>query len=455
VFDISVTHAPDGMKSFLYVSDILSGDYPTSDDLKNALTDHGVTTGIDQDALILMEKRLVCNTFVEVARGIAPTAGTPGSIEVLIDVSQKGKPRVLPGGKVDHRDISYVVNVRKGTPLVKHLPPIPGKDGCNVFGKTVVAPVVKDQQFSRGKGTAVLPSDPNVLVADINGAVVVYPNGKVDVVDDKIISGNIDYSTGNVRFSGNLKVNGTVRAGFEIDAEGDCYIGGNVEDAKITSLGDIEILGGAVGQSKGMLKCAGSLKIRHIANFSVLAGGDIFILEDAIHCTISSEGNVRAKSVVGGTVAAWKAIEAETIGTEAEAKTIVDLGGKYILMQRKYALLKELADVTGHIGTVKEGMFKLVRDEMDAAGELSDGALERCAALKKKHRVGIKRCSDVQAEMETLDKKLGGNPIPFVKASTVYPNTLIKFGSVEKLINEKLVQARITVDGEKIVVGKS
>jgi len=65
--------------------------------------------------------------------------GTPGSIEVLIDVSQKGKPRVLPGGKVDHRDISYVVNVRKGTPLVKHLPPIPGKDGCNVFGKTVVA----------------------------------------------------------------------------------------------------------------------------------------------------------------------------------------------------------------------------------------------------------------------------------------------------------------------------
>lgn len=454
MFDISVTHAPDGMKAFLYVSDILGGDYPTVDDLIDALKDNGVITGVDREALVLMEKRLVCNTFVEVARGIAPTAGTPGSIEVLIDVSQKGKPRVLPGGKVDHRDISYVVNVRKGTPLVKHLPPIPGKDGCNVFGKPVAAPPLKDLPLSRGKGAVVLLTDPNVLVADINGAVVVHPDGKVDVVDEKIISGNIDYSTGNVHFSGNLKVNGTVRAGFEIDAEGDCFIAGNVEDAKITSLGDIEILGGAVGQSKGMLKCAGSLKIRHIANFSVLAGGDIFILEDALHCAISSEGNIKAKSVVGGTVAAWKAIEAETIGTEAEAKTIVDLGGKYVLMQRKYALLKELADVTGHIGTVKEGIFKLVRDEMDPAGELSDGALERCGALKKKHRVNIKRCSDVQAEMETLDKKLGGNSIPFVKASTVYPNTLIKFGGVEKLINEKLVRARITVDGEKIVVGK-
>lgn len=455
MFDISVTNSPDGMKAFLYVSLILEGDYPTEEDLLDALKERGVTTGVDPDALVLMGKQLACNTYIEVARGITPTAGVPGSIEVLVDVSHKGKPRVLPGGKVDHRDISYVVNVRKGTPLVRHIPPISGKDGCNVFGKPVLAPVPKDQPLSRGKGTTVLPDDPNVLVADINGAVVVHPNGKVDVVDDKVISGNIDYSTGNVRFAGNLKVNGTVRAGFEIDVEGDCHISGNVEDAKITSLGDIEIIGGAVGQTKGALKCAGALKIKHIANFNALAGGDIFILEDAIHCTISSEGSVRAKSVVGGTVSAWKTIEAETIGTEAEAKTIVDLGGKYVLMQHKYALLKELADVTGQIGTVKEGMFLLVRDEMGPAGDLTDGAHERLTAFKKKHRAGIKRCSDVQAEMETLDKKLENSPVPFVKAATMYPNTLIKFGGIEKLIDQKLVHARITVDGDKIVVGKS
>ena len=57
--------------------------------------------------------------------------------------------------------------------------------------------------------------------------------------------------------------------------------------------------------------------------------------------------------------------------------------------------------------------------------------------------------------METLDKKLEKTPIPFVKATKVYPNTIIKFGENEKLIKEKLVHARITVDGDKIVVGKS
>ena len=57
-------------------------------------------------------------------------------------------------------------------------------------------------------------------------------------------------------------------------------------------------------------------------------------------------------------------------------------------------------------------------------------------------------------QMELIDKKLESAPIPYVKASTVFPNTLIKFGSIEKLIKEKLFQARIVAEGDKIVVGK-
>jgi uncharacterized protein (DUF342 family) len=442
------------MKAFLYVADSSGGEYPTVDDLRSALLGRGVITGINGDALAAMANRMPCNAYIEVAGGIPAVPGVSASIEILIDVSQKGRPRVLPGGKVDHRDISYVVNVRKGAQLVRRIPPIPGKDGQTVFGRPVKAPIPDDKPLAAGRGTAMSPTTPNVLIADINGAVVVFPDGRVEVVDDKVISGNIDYSTGNIRFSGNLTVNGTVRAGFEIDVEGNCRIGGNVEDAKITCLGDLEIIGGAVGQSKGELKSAGSLKVRHLANFSVMTGGDIHILEDAVHCTMSSEGNVQVKSVVGGTIAAWKNIEAESIGTEAEARTVVDLGGKYLLMQRKYALLKELADFTGNIGSVKQAMFELVRDEMSSAGVLPLGAIGRLEEFKKKHSAHVRRCSEVQVEMEALDAKLAKAPVPYVKASTVFPNTLIKFGALEKLIKEKLVQVRIIADGDRIIVGK-
>ena len=454
MLDISVTHTPDCMKAYLYVSDMIGGSYPTEEQLFRTLGEHGVVYGVKTEALRSMIAGKACNTYVEVAQGDLPVPGMPGRIEILVDVSAKGKPRKLADGRVDHRDISYVVNISKGAPLVRHFPPVPGTPGHTVFNKPIAPLPPKDTPLMPGKGAVVSPDDQEVLIADIDGAVVVHADGKIDVVDNKVVSGNIDYSTGNIRFSGNLKVTGTVRAGFEIDVEGDCYVGGNVEDAKISSQGDIEIIGGAIGSVKGSLKCNGTLKVRHIANFNVQSGENICILEDALHCMLSADGAITAKTIVGGTAAAWKIIETETIGTEAEPKTIVDLGGRYLLMQKKYLLLKELTAITGELGSLKERIFMVARDEMDSEGKLSQGPLVRLEALKKNHRECREKCARIQAEIEALDEKLNHSPVPSIKAQTVYPNTIIKFGTNEKIVREKLNHARITVDGEKIVIGK-
>jgi uncharacterized protein len=450
---ISVTNTPDGMKAFLYVSDVF-GYYPDENQLVSELHEHGVTFGIDPDAIKTMVEKKTINTYVEVAQGIALIAGTPGKIEVLIDISNKGKPRKLADGRVDYRDISYVVNVDKETPLLRHVAPVQGQCGRTVFDKQIAPPPVADVRFCAGKGTKFASDDNNVLLADINGDLIVHAGGAIEVVDQKTISGNIDYSTGNIKFPGNLRINGTVRAGFEVETEGSCFIAGNVEDAQILCHHDLEIIGGAIGASKGCLKCGGSLKVKHAANFTLLAGGDIRILENTLHCILSTDGNITAKAIVGGTVAAWKAIEAETIGTEAEAKTIVDLGGRFILMQRKYGLLKQLTGLMVEIGTMKENIFLLVRNEMDAEGMLHEGSMERLKTIKDRHRQCKEKYGQVQTDIEAVDKKLKDSPIPFLKAHTVFPNTIIKFGTFEKLIKEKLTRVRITVDAEKLIIGK-
>jgi uncharacterized protein len=450
---ISVTSTPDGMKAFLYVSDALADYFPGENELMGELRSHGVTFGVDPNVIKTMVAKKALNTYIEVAQGVAPVAGVPGRIEILIDVSVKGKPRKLADGRVDHRDISYVVNVTKGTPLLKHIPPVPGQRGRTVFDQPIEPPPVADEPLCAGKGT-IIANDASVLCADINGDVIVHKGGKIDVVDRKTITGNIDYSTGNIRFPGDLRISGTVLAGFEVETEGSCSVGGNVEDAQISCRHDMEICGGAIGVSKGCLKCGGSLKVRHMANFSVQAGGDITIHEDALHCVLTSDGTITAKAIVGGTVAAWKVIDAETIGTDAEPKTIIDLGGRFILMQKKYSLLKELARLMGEIGTMKENLFQLVRGEMDAGGMLHEGSISRLATMKELHRQRKEKYSQVQTDIETVDGKLKDTPVPFLKAHTIFPNTIIKFGTFEKLIREKLSKVRITVDAEKIIIGK-
>jgi hypothetical protein len=173
-----------------------------------------------------------------------------------------------------------------------------------------------------------------------------------------------------------------------------------------------------------------------------------------LHCTISAEGNITAKAIVGGCVSASETIEAEAIGTEAEPKTIVDLGGRYVLMQKKDALLKELAVLTGEIGSMKECIFSLVRDEMDAEGKLHEGSMARLATTKEDYRRRKEKYVQAHVDIDTVDGKLKNNPIPVLKAHSVFPNTIVKFGTVETLIKEKLNRARITIDMEKIIIGK-
>jgi uncharacterized protein (DUF342 family) len=394
------------------------------------------------------------NTVIEAAQGLAPLPGTPGKFEILIDVSGKGKPRKLADGRVDHRDISYVVNITKGTPILRHIPPVQGNPGLTVFNNPVDPLPVVDMPLVAGKGAIISPRDAEVLIADTNGAIVVHADGAIEVVDNKVVNGNIDYSTGSIKFSGNLRVTGTVRGGFEIDVEGDCRIGGNVEDAKIICRGDLEINGGAIGSSKGTLKCGGSMKVKHIANFNAQAGEDIIIMEDALHCIMSAQGNIKVKNIIGGITAAWKKVETECIGTEAEPKTIIDLGGRYLLTQKKHALLKELTVLTGDIGSIRERIFVLARDEMDAGGILPAGPLNRLDALKTEHRIKRDSCVKIQADIEVLDAKLNQTVTPTIQARTIHPNVIIKFGSVEKIIREKIGLTRISIDGEKIVIGK-
>jgi hypothetical protein len=450
---ISVTRTPDGLKAFLTIRDELAINYPTFDELREYLAGNGIVYGIDDAALQQMVRNKTCNFPTEVARGTPSIPATPGRIDILVDVSSRGKPKALAGGRVDHRDIGYVVNVRKNTPILRRISPVNGKEGKMVTGKPIGFELPSPVMIIPGKGTKILEGDSNVLVADVDGAVMVFQNGKAEVLTDKAVQGNIDYTTGNISFAGNLRIGGTVRSGFEVSAEGNVWVGGSVEDARVLSLADIEIVGGASGSGNGLIKCAGVLKTRHIQNLNVQAK-DIVVVEDVVHCEIWAEATLVVKSVVGGTVCVGKSIEAESIGTEAEARTVVDLGGSSVLLKRKYDLLKELATITGEMGSLKGAMFVLVRDEMDQNGALSASAESRLDEIRARNYETLEKNASIQKEVAAIDDKLKNSAIPSLKASTVYPNTVVRSGALEKSIKEKLSNVIISVDQNEITVTK-
>ncbi|MDD5675141.1 MAG: FapA family protein, partial [Chitinivibrionales bacterium] len=371
---------------------------------------------------------------------------------MLIDVSGRGKPRMLPDGRVDHHDLQTVINIRKGTPLVRRTPPAPGKEGISVFGSVLKPPPVHDWVFKIGKGTEVAKDNPNLVVAAIEGALALSPDGTVEVHTEKSIPSDIDYSTGNLSFSGDLKINGTVRAGFKIAADGNVLIRGGVEDAEVSCSGNLEILGGARGAAHGFLTCKGTLKVRHIENFSASAQNDIIIMEDAIHSTLTAGKNISVKSLLGGRVSAGDTLTAETIGGSAEIHTTVDIGRIFKLRQKTIALSAERATLENELRSTNDAIYELVQGGMDGAGVLDAGALARLNAIKQNKQKTRERLSTIALELGEVEKDLKQQANPVVKARTVFRGTVVVLGETERTIDEKMTNVVITADDAGIVV---
>jgi uncharacterized protein len=418
--------------------------------LRDTLKKHGIVLGIKQDTLALMAEVKLASERMLVAEGTPPQRGEDARLEVMVDTSGRGKPLEIADGRVDMRNIQLVINVSAGQPLLRRFPPGPGTPGKTVFGEAIAPPAGTDIALRGGAGTKISEKDPDLLVAAIDGAVTIGSDGVVDVEKTEVITSDIDYATGNVSFSGDLTIRGTVRAGFAVDAKGSLKIGGNVEETSVTCTGNLDIAGGAVGSGTGTLSCGGSLKVRHVERFIATAGKDVHILEDAILADINAKGNVRARTIMGGTIVAGGSIEAEAVGAAAETRTVLEAGSPHMLIQEKQGLETQIIELTSQLTACKEKQYVLVKDGLRADGSMGPLAVKELDALWPERRHLEKQRQEMAAKVESLDKSIRELPVSYVKAGRILPNTLIRFGPVGKLINSTLHNATLTVEDGRI-----
>ena len=82
----------------------------------------------------------------------------------------------------------------------------------------------------------------------------------IEVVNTYVVNGDVDYSTGNIQFNGNVVINGTVPDGFEVKAEGDIVVMKIAESARLEAGRDIIIKGGVQGKGKGLVSAGRDIR---------------------------------------------------------------------------------------------------------------------------------------------------------------------------------------------------
>lgn len=317
----------------------------TKSAIMNELAIANVKFGINEKLIdLLLTTPVFCHS-IEIAKGQPPVEGTNASIEYHFETHPLAKPKMNEDGTVDFHELNIFTRVEQGQLLATLIPEVEGKEGFDVTGKRILPSRVKSLKLKYGKNIH-LSEDNLQIFSDVSGDVRL-DRDTVEVSNTYTVSADVDASTGDIDYNGNVIIKGSVRTGFRVRAMGDIQVNGVVEGADLCSDGNIVLNRGIQGMYRGKLEAKGDIVTKFIENATVKAGGNVrsgSILHSEIEAgdAILCEG--RKSFVVGGSLSALNLIDSKTIGNRMGTITNIKLGADPAVLEKLREMEKEFGE---------------------------------------------------------------------------------------------------------------
>ncbi len=422
----------DGMTGFLYcLAPVGTGAEVTENTLLKTVLNSGIRYGIDSPALArIAQERSYYRIFV-IARGTKPQKGEDGKIIDHFSREHTLHFHADEYGRIDYKDTGMYQSVKKGEVICDLVPPRKGKDGSDILGRKFPAQKGNMPSVPRGKNTSVSP-DGKALISDEDGDIA-FLDGVFRVEPKLIISGNVDNSTGNIHFAGDVIINGEIRYGFEVIAGGNLAVFGMVEGATLSSGGDVILKQGMNGSRGGSLTAKGTVYSHFLEQIKVVAEGDV-IADVIVNCDIRAGGSILATSgkgiLVGGTVRASECVEAKRIGNRSETRTVIKLGVPIKLRDSAHEIEKELKEAQKTLDKINKNFYYL-----NSLPEIPEKHKDLYIALGEQKGFYEATVQDLKAEIEELRKRK-------IDYSKCHARGDIVFGVTEVILNDNRLVIR-------------
>ncbi len=298
--------------------------------LWQTLEEQGITYGVDErvvDRLSHDENRYF--TLFLIAKGKRAFDGKNGNI---VDYFPRVVERVLEVDEydqVDYTALNLIHNVKEGQEICRLIRPTEGEPGRTVLDQEIPAKSGKAVPLPKGRNTDV-SEDGDALVASVAGHVE-FTGRSFQVKPVLDIAGDVDFSTGNIKFLGDVNIKGDVLTGFTVRAMGSVWVGGVIEaGSTVEAGGDLTVVKGILGDGTTTVRAHRCIFSKYIENATIYARENLqtdAIINGNIYC----DGDVLVRSgrgtIMGGRVWAAKKVSATAVGSKSECRTAIALGG--------------------------------------------------------------------------------------------------------------------------------
>jgi hypothetical protein len=413
--DLSVT--PDELTAHVRVRP-KSGARLTVDLVLAKLTQASVTAGVLSSDRLRMEIDAAGDDgWIIAAEGLAPTPPTPPRTEYSFQTDPLKIGRLKKGGHIDFRDRGELPQVNEGDVLAVRTPPTEGQPGWTVYGSPL-APPHKPINPPLLCGPGAKRSDDGLTVyATRAGRPAIAADGKIMVLDQHLIDGDVDFETGHVRFDGQVEVRGAVKDGFQVKAGG--LIAEDILKAEIDVLGDVVAHQGIVGAK---IKAGGNVRARFVRKSEIEAAGNVVVESEIHHAQIETGGQCWCErgKIVDSWVVAAGGIMADEIGSRSARAGAVTIGVDP-LIHRQIERLKD------EIAREKKALDK-IQPVLEDVRENQQRMEDKMLKPKQNLALAVKQRQMVQEKLDASTDDLDGKQRAKAEAAIRYLD-----GTIEKL----------------------
>ena len=450
---IVVSLSPDRYSATLTLN---SGDAIGAEDIVDALKRKGVVFGIRREVLRLVIENLKQGNLaheVVVAQGIKPVAGVHAKVDYQFEISTK--PKEDETGRVDYREISTVIQVEPQQLLAIKRKLRESVTGITVTGERTEFPPVSDVPLYAGENVSEDEQENTIFYRSLVEGALTFHNQTLSVNPILSIEKDVDFSTGNLRFHGDIKITRDVLPDFIIDASGTISIWGSAIACHLNAGKDILIRSGIVGKGKGTAKAAGDIQATFVENAEVSAQQNIVIRNGLIGSQVSCGGTLQVEAhrsrIVGSSIRAGQGITAYDAGSRLDSDTPLTTGDAPE-QEQEYETVRQAF----------ENKIQEVRDLEKKYGKTSlqtrtfpRGLQERGMADAEKWQILRQEIQETHQLLKDAEASIYNHKSIIRIKGTLYPRVHLKIGRYETTTSREYtnVTIRYNEEEDRLIIG--
>jgi len=282
---------------------------------------------------------------------------------------------------------------------------------------------------------------------------VVWAGNTVHVLPIMHVEGDVDADTGDIRYDGNIFIEGKVSDNRLVEARGNIWVMGLVGRSRLKASGDIIIRGGIKGSEKQLIQAHGLVYGRFAENARIKAGSKIIIKEVVMHSQLDAEEAVilvdKGGNIIGGETAAGELIVTNDLGSVSYPETKVRMGARGVLQEELEKLEQRFNKLEGDVGRKEKNVSKL-KEKKEEEG-LTPADEDRLRELQFELNHAREDFQQVKLRIENIEEELDSDiRREIIVRGTVYPGVRLHIGAVREPVEEERNHCTIKVEDKEI-----